>query len=431
MGTRTARGLTAFGVMATIFLFVAPAAWSAGTRASTVPSRRSTVSVTSTQVWTDSHVALHAGDFVTITAAGAVHFGRAPIDEVAPSGFAWGSRCFVIGRSGSRWPAAGLRCWSLIARIGTGPPFQVGASASRRVRVDGELQLGVNDNYLADNRGGWSANVTVATATGPVTANAISGLPPAGSATSQTNDLADQTLRGLLISLLAATLVGVVIWRINAARRPRLTLAPELRVGQMKVGITGEHSIVRLGPDDVWRPFFLTPDDFVDLLHATHEHFAWHGLHFRAAKSRIPFAPAYGEVLRVGQHVAASGGLIRGRDGYLKGRVPLVLRDTWTFTLDAVIPNPTREQPGAEGELTMFIVSDQPFESQAHEIYASLRTLPDNLGRLMKARQATIALQARLLVSRTTTTGRNRAAYRPNDASTRHVAEEASATTTQ
>jgi hypothetical protein len=411
MGTKTVRGALTGSIVAAVFMFIAPSAWSASSGASHMPSlprkvslaaassRGPTVSVTSTRVWTDSHVALHAGDSLTIAAAGLVHFGRAPIDEVGPSGFAWGSRCFDIANSGAQWPARKLRCWSLIARVGSGAPFQVGAMTAKRVQVDGELFLGVNDNYLRDNRGAWSVSVTVSRSRPPTAPNSVAAptRPNAlNAATPQTQHPAEQTPRVLLASLLAAIFIGGAIWKVNAARRPELALAPTLHVGQVKIGITQDHSIVRRGRDDVWRPFFVTPGDFEDPVPATPERFTWRGVQFRAVKSRIPFAAPHGEVLRLGQHVTASTGLVRGRDGYLRGRTPVSLHGVWAFTLGTVHTNRAQELPIVEGELTMFIRVDQPFESQAHSISASLPTLPDYLDVLIEARQATVAVPARL-----------------------------------
>jgi len=57
----------------------------------------------------------------------------------------------------------GLPCWSLIGRIGSGPPFEVGAKATHAVPSPGELYLGVNDKSLgsfADNSGEWTVQVS-------------------------------------------------------------------------------------------------------------------------------------------------------------------------------------------------------------------------------------------------------------------------------
>lgn len=49
-------------------------------------------------------------------------------------------------------------CWSLIARIGNGSPFEVGTS-TQVVTTAGELYLGVNDNNFSDNSGSWTVRI--------------------------------------------------------------------------------------------------------------------------------------------------------------------------------------------------------------------------------------------------------------------------------
>jgi hypothetical protein len=53
-------------------------------------------------------------------------------------------------------PAGGL-----IARIGNGPPLFVGADSMLRANATGQLYLGVNDDYLADNRGEFRVKIDV------------------------------------------------------------------------------------------------------------------------------------------------------------------------------------------------------------------------------------------------------------------------------
>jgi hypothetical protein len=127
------------------------------------------VSVLSRQLFTDTGVALRSGDTITIRATGRVHFGAPPIDNLPPAGRPRrGSVCLKInaqqGHSAAPWPAPNLDCWSLIGRVGTGPIFAVGAGTTVKVTSKGELLLGVNDNFLPDNKGTWSVVVVVTAA---------------------------------------------------------------------------------------------------------------------------------------------------------------------------------------------------------------------------------------------------------------------------
>lgn len=77
-----------------------------------------------TQMWTDSGVSLRAGERLGLTAAGTAH-----IDPAYPAGPAGSSSCIPATTDpAGPFPAAEAPCWSLIVRIGNGPPFGVGTS---------------------------------------------------------------------------------------------------------------------------------------------------------------------------------------------------------------------------------------------------------------------------------------------------------------
>src|SRR5438270_10888177 len=163
-GKQRRRQGAAFAAAVALGLSIALAAPASPSYAETVTHR----SVSSLNVWTDTGVKLRAGTSITITASGVIHFGSGAINQVSPPGIPWGRTCSAIaarlGR-GTGWPAPGLNCWSLIGRIGSGTPFEVGNRRALRVARDGELFLGVNDNSLTDNSGTWSAAIAVAAAT--------------------------------------------------------------------------------------------------------------------------------------------------------------------------------------------------------------------------------------------------------------------------
>jgi hypothetical protein len=58
------------------------------------------------------------------------------------------------------YPVPSARCWSLIARIGTGTPFYVGTS-DLVVTGAGELYLGINDDTLSGNSGALTVNIKI------------------------------------------------------------------------------------------------------------------------------------------------------------------------------------------------------------------------------------------------------------------------------
>ena len=60
----------------------------------------------------------------------------------------------------SLFPAPQLPCWSLIARIGDGQPFEVGTSILVSATT-GRLYLGVNDDSFSGNAGIWTAKIKI------------------------------------------------------------------------------------------------------------------------------------------------------------------------------------------------------------------------------------------------------------------------------
>jgi hypothetical protein len=155
------------------------------------------------------------GDSVTISATGLMHFGPAPIDRVAPKGV--GRRC-LAPVAGSQWPAPTLSCWSLIARIGSSPPFEVGTGTTVRVREAGELALGVNDDHLVDDAGVWTVVVNVR----PV-ASSPSTTPAAG-ATNATSNSSSVPVVAVIALVALVGLVAILAVMTARSRRRRASV---------------------------------------------------------------------------------------------------------------------------------------------------------------------------------------------------------------
>ncbi len=123
--------------------------------ASAAPRQGSaTISVSALVPWTDTGLNITQYDWVRISASGVIKIagsdpGKTPDGE---------SGCVA----GSTYVAPGLTCWSLIGRIGSGAPFQVGSNKGFFAAGAGRLYLGVNDEtvFFGDNSGSWSATVT-------------------------------------------------------------------------------------------------------------------------------------------------------------------------------------------------------------------------------------------------------------------------------
>jgi hypothetical protein len=166
-------------------------------------------------VWTSTGVVLGKGDSATITAVGRAHFGAPPIDQLPPSGIPRGPQCAAASARqttrGSGFPAPSLSCWSLIGRIGSAPPFEIGRGRTVHAGVSGELFVGVNDDYLVDNSDGWIVTVRATAPTSPVGATA----PSAASGSSNRAPM--------LIAVGVAAIVALVglalLWRKRRSRR--------------------------------------------------------------------------------------------------------------------------------------------------------------------------------------------------------------------
>lgn len=131
----------------------------AGTQAMAADSSV-TISVPASQPWTDSGISVTAGDSVSITASGTIYIagsdpGKTPAG--APGCVATADNSIPPGP----FLVPGLTCWSLIGRIGTSAAFEVGTGTTFTAASSGELYLGVDDNFFGDNRGAWTAHITI------------------------------------------------------------------------------------------------------------------------------------------------------------------------------------------------------------------------------------------------------------------------------
>lgn len=162
------------------------------------------VTVRGNRPWTPTGVTVKKGDSITIDASGAIRFGPFPIDMISPAGQSRKTCAALTTRQGKTSPfqAPDLDCWSLIGRIGTDAPFQVGTRTSFSATSDGELQLGVNDNQLPDNTGSWQATISIKVASGVVPT-------PRGGSSSNSNALLFVVIGlAILLVLLALFLVA-------------------------------------------------------------------------------------------------------------------------------------------------------------------------------------------------------------------------------
>jgi sugar lactone lactonase YvrE len=136
-----------------------------GTVVGTGPYAQTSVFVIPNQPYTDTGIAVTAGQAIAISATGEMDWYTGGCTSGCTNGPNGSNPCPEVSAI-----APNLVCYSLIGTIGTnGTPFQVGASLNIASPATGELYLGVNDGYFADNTLGWTAFVDVSpTPTGSV-----------------------------------------------------------------------------------------------------------------------------------------------------------------------------------------------------------------------------------------------------------------------
>ena len=112
------------------------------------------ITVNPTERWTDTGMWVEAGDLIDFDAEGSIQMSANGNDEATPAG----SR---LGRRANDAPLRNSPAGILIARIGNSAVIAVGDHRTARAPMSGELFLGVNDDYLQDNRGEYRVSVTV------------------------------------------------------------------------------------------------------------------------------------------------------------------------------------------------------------------------------------------------------------------------------
>jgi hypothetical protein len=109
-----------------------------------------------TQAWADTGVTVPAGILLKITASGTAYVTA--VHAVTPTGDQSCTPAAKFPGIAPPFVAPGLPCWSLVARIGNAPPFEVGGSATITTTA-GRLYLSVNDNNFTDNSGSWTVSM--------------------------------------------------------------------------------------------------------------------------------------------------------------------------------------------------------------------------------------------------------------------------------
>src|SRR3954468_3079612 len=130
------------------------------TAAAWAQDRTVTVRVPANQAWTNTGIYVNPGSSVLLQASGVIEAvppsdNRAMFHNVPPSGRSL--------RQENK-PHPDMPTLVMLARLGNGPELEAGAQKqieANEQNGSGELQLGINDDYVADNTGAWTVRVTV------------------------------------------------------------------------------------------------------------------------------------------------------------------------------------------------------------------------------------------------------------------------------
>ena len=117
-----------------------------------MPESASGVRVPANQRWTSTGIRVTEGQSVAFSVQGEVQLSTSQEDRAGAAGSATGRRA-----EGAPLPAA--LAGALIGRVGNGAPFGIGNQGVVPMPASGELFLGVNDDELGDNSGGFVVDV--------------------------------------------------------------------------------------------------------------------------------------------------------------------------------------------------------------------------------------------------------------------------------
>jgi hypothetical protein len=124
-----------------------------GTPSSMAIPEGSGIAVSGTSAWTPTGVTVRQGDRVTFSATGEVRLSTDSNDVANANG----SRA---GRKSASAPVPDAAAGALVARVGNSPAFPVGENQTVTMPANGQLFLGINDDHVGDNAGGFRVTVT-------------------------------------------------------------------------------------------------------------------------------------------------------------------------------------------------------------------------------------------------------------------------------
>ena len=111
------------------------------------------IAVNGSAAWTPTGMTVRQGDRLTFNATGEVRLSTDSADVANPNG----SRA---GRKAASAPVPDAATGALIAKVGNSAAFPIGESGTVTMPANGQLFLGINDDHVGDNSGGYRVTVT-------------------------------------------------------------------------------------------------------------------------------------------------------------------------------------------------------------------------------------------------------------------------------
>jgi hypothetical protein len=108
------------------------------------------VTVSGQQQWTPTGITVRRGEPIMVSASGDIRIGGDANPSANPGG---------AGQTHQSNPIPSAPTGALIGRINNGQPFLIGSQNRVTAPEAGQLFLGINDSYLADNQGNFQVEV--------------------------------------------------------------------------------------------------------------------------------------------------------------------------------------------------------------------------------------------------------------------------------
>lgn len=111
------------------------------------------IAVSASSQWTPTGLTVRQGERITFSSTGEVQLSTDASDLANANGAR-------SGRKSASAPVPDAAAGALIARVGNSAPFPIGENQTVTMPANGQLFLGINDDHLSDNSGGFRVQVT-------------------------------------------------------------------------------------------------------------------------------------------------------------------------------------------------------------------------------------------------------------------------------